>query len=87
MNVKSEIYQGMIKIIDILKCLIIFSRITLGNQIKYFAVLGCYIHLFCLIWQLMVSSLNVFYIFLKLSKSYKICRIFLGRYLHQFHAY
>ena len=37
MNVKSEIYQGMIKIIDILKCLIIFSRITLGNHIKYFA--------------------------------------------------
>ena len=34
---KSEIYQGMIKIIDILIRLIIFSRITLGNHIKYFA--------------------------------------------------
>ena len=33
---KSEIYQGMIKIIDILIRLIIFSRITLGNHIKYF---------------------------------------------------
>ena len=37
MNVKSKIYQRMIKIIDILKCLIIFSRITLGNHIKCFA--------------------------------------------------
>ena len=39
MKVKSEIYQGMIKIIDILKCLNIFPRINLGNHIKYFA---CY---------------------------------------------
>ena len=49
MNVKSEIYQGMIKIIDILKCLIIFSRITLGNHIDILHILGRLVHLFRLI--------------------------------------
>ena len=68
MNIKSEIYQGMIKIIDILIRLIIFSRITLENHIKYFACFRMLRTSFFLIWQLIVSSLNVFYVFLKVFK-------------------